>query len=63
MRTIRYYIAMGIQGCEYEDTFEVEDDATDQQIEDAARDAAFDHIDWGFEEVKPDEPPRRRRNR
>lgn len=36
--------------CEFE--FEVEDDATPQQIEAEARDAAFDWIDWYYDEVK-----------
>lgn len=37
--------------CEFE--FEVEDTATDDEIEQAARDAAFEHIEWNFNEVKP----------
>jgi hypothetical protein len=33
--------------CEFE--FEVEDDATEEEIEAAAREAMFDHIEWNFE--------------
>lgn len=32
--------------CEFE--FEMEDEATPEEIEEAARDAAFDMIDWGY---------------
>lgn len=34
-------------GCSFE--FEVEDDATDEEIEDAAREAAFENIDYWYE--------------
>lgn len=37
--------------CEFE--FEVEDTATEEEIEQAARDAAFEHVEWNFKEVKP----------
>lgn len=36
--------------CEFE--FEMEDDASEKEIEEAAKDCAFDLIDWGFSEVK-----------
>jgi hypothetical protein len=34
--------------CEFE--FEVDDDATDDQIEDAGREAMFEQIEWNFRE-------------
>lgn len=37
-------------GCSFE--FEVEDDATEKEIEEAAREQAFENIDWYYEEVK-----------
>lgn len=36
--------------CDFE--FEVEDDATPEQIEVEAREAAFNHVDWSYSEVK-----------
>lgn len=32
--------------------FELDDDATKEEIEEAAKDEAFGFIDWHFEEVK-----------
>jgi|GEM_PF-841257 len=37
--------------CEFE--FEVEDAATEEEIEQAAREAAFEHVEWNFKEVEP----------
>lgn len=34
--------------CEFE--FEVDDDATEDEIEDAAREAAFQNVEWNYEE-------------
>lgn len=39
-------------GSECEFVFEAEDDATPEEIEAEARDAAFERIEWHFEEVK-----------
>ncbi len=36
--------------CEFE--FEVEDDATEEEIEEEAKDAAFACIEWGYTEVE-----------
>jgi hypothetical protein len=36
-------------GCEFE--FETEDEATPEQIEEDARDAAFQHIEWHYDET------------
>lgn len=36
--------------CEFE--FEVPDDATESQVQEAAREAAFEHVEWSFKEVK-----------
>lgn len=36
--------------CEFE--FEVEDDATEEQIEEIAQECAFELIDWHFKEIE-----------
>lgn len=51
MRKIKAYLDTGFAGCRIEEEFEVEDDATQQQIEEEAREAVFDSIDWGWHEV------------
>lgn len=35
--------------CEFE--FEVEDDATEEEIEEEARQSAFEYVDWYFDEI------------
>lgn len=54
MRTIKWYVEMGLLGCRKEGEFEVEDDFSDQDIEEAARDEVFNVIGWGWEEEKKD---------
>jgi hypothetical protein len=49
MKTIKWHLSIGYAGTDQEDEFEVEDDATDEEIEEMAKDAAFDCIDWGWE--------------
>lgn len=34
--------------CKFE--FEMDDDATDEEIEEAAREAAFNYIEWDYQE-------------
>ena len=51
MRKIKAYLETGFVGCRIEEEFEVEDDATQQQIEEEAREALFNSIDWGWHEV------------
>lgn len=48
MKKIKGYIATNKVGstCEFE--FEMDDDATLEEIEEAAREAAFDRIDWSY---------------
>lgn len=52
MKQYRGYIQTDKIGpkCEFE--FEAEDDATPEEIESEAKDAAFNLIEWSFEEVK-----------
>ena len=51
-RKFKGHIQTDIVGstCKFE--FEVEDDATEEQIEEIAREHAFDRVNWGYEEVK-----------
>lgn len=51
MRKIKVYLETGFAGCRIEEEFEVEDDATDAQLEEQAREAIFDRVDWGWYEV------------
>lgn len=51
MRKIKAYLDAGFAGCRIEEEFEVEDDATDAQVEEQAREAIFDRVDWGWHEV------------
>ncbi|MFU6523818.1 hypothetical protein ACM79J_29760 [Pseudomonas aeruginosa] len=54
MRTFKGSIKTDVQGSdvEFEFEFEVEDNATQTEIEYEAKQAAFEHVDWNFEEVK-----------
>lgn len=38
-----------------DDIIEVPDNISDDDLEEAARKIAFDHIDWGYERVTSDE--------
>lgn len=48
MKKITGWIATNKVGSECEFEFEVEDDATPEEIEEQARDSAFDLIDWSY---------------
>ncbi|MHC8403504.1 hypothetical protein ACYZTX_29795 [Pseudomonas sp. MDT1-17] len=52
MRTFTGTIKTDVQGSEVEFEFEVEDDATQEQIDEEAKQAAFDCVQWSFDEVK-----------
>ncbi len=53
---IKYWISTSKTGSECGGEFEIEDDATEREIEEAAKDAAFEYLDWGYEKV-PDASP------
>lgn len=38
-----------------DDIIEVPDNISDDELEEAARETAFDYIDWGYERVDSDE--------
>lgn len=52
MRKIKVIIETGIAGGMHEDVFEVEDDATQKEIEDEARDVFFNYCNYSFYEIK-----------
>lgn len=53
MRTFQLTVSNGLVGCKVTRQFEVEDDATDQDIEEAGRDAMFEVIEWNYNEIDP----------
>ncbi len=48
MKTIQVYVGTGMEGSRITDTFEVEDDATEEQIEEDAKEVMFNMISWGW---------------
>ena len=52
MRTFTGTIKTDVQGSEVEFEFEVDDNATAEQIEAEAKQAAFEIVQWHYEEVK-----------
>lgn len=52
MRKIRAYLNANIVGGDIEVEFEVEDDATDDEIEKEAFQQVMNFVDWYWEEVK-----------
>ena len=51
MRKIRAYLNTDLVGCTFEEEFEVDNNASEDEIEEMAKEALFDHIDWGWNEV------------
>lgn len=56
MKRIIWHVSMGLQGCKREDELDVEDDATDEQIEAIVREQVYEQIDWGWESAP--QPPK-----
>ena len=52
MRKIAVYLNANIAGYDLEVEFEVEDDATDDEIEKEAFQQVMNFVDWYWEEVK-----------
>lgn len=48
MKKVTWYVSTGV-GCDYEGEFEVEDNATEEEIEKMAKEEAFNYVDWGYE--------------
>lgn len=52
MRTFTGTIKTDVDGSEVEFEFDVPDEATQEQIEEEAKQAAFDWVQWSYDEVK-----------
>lgn len=52
VRKIKFTISIGLVGCRREDTFEFDDDTTDEEIQQAYTDWMYEQIDGGWEEVE-----------
>lgn len=52
MRKFRGSISTDVVGSECQFDFEVEDDATEEEIEEVAQMAAFEFIDWYYKEIE-----------
>lgn len=64
MKTIEVIVSMGLVGCRRTTTIEVEEDLSDEEIEEQARDAMFESelISWSWRAVEDDSPtPKRKR--
>ena len=48
MKTLEVYVSVGLVGCRRSETIEVEDDATEEEIEEVARETMFSMIEWGW---------------
>lgn len=55
MRKIRAHLETGFAGGAIEEEFEVDDNATDSEIEEQAREVIFDCVDWGWHEMTDSE--------
>lgn len=52
MRKIKWYINTGFAQCKFEGEIEVNDNATDEEIEEIVAEEALSCIDIGYEEVE-----------
>lgn len=51
MRKFKGCISTSVHSSECQFEFEMPDEATEEEIENAAKDAAYDYVDWYFEEI------------
>ncbi len=51
MKTIKVFVSTGYVGSERSDTFEVEDNATKEEISKIALEVMYEMIDFGWQEV------------
>jgi hypothetical protein len=49
MRTVRWTLEVGLQGCDRSGEVEVPSDASDEEIEVIVREDIFNFISWGWE--------------
>ena len=50
MKTIKWSLSIGLVGCKIEDEFEIEDYATEEEINEAVWEAVGDRLEWNWEE-------------
>ncbi len=55
MRKLKIIIETGIAGGDFEDEFEVDDDATPDEIQDEAKDIFFNYCNYSYHEIKDEE--------
>lgn len=48
MKTIRVYVSTNKVGSQCETSFQVEDNLSDEEIEEFAKEAMFDLIEWNY---------------
>lgn len=53
MKTIEIHVSIGLVGCRRTTTIEVEDDATDDEIEEVARESMFELVEWSWRVKTP----------
>lgn len=53
MKIIEWHLETGMQGGDRSDTMEVEDDATDAEIDEMVREEVFNYVSWGWVVKEP----------
>lgn len=48
MRKVKWHLSVGLVGCSQEGEFEIEDDCSDEEIEEAVKDEVFQKLEWGW---------------
>lgn len=51
MRKFNINITIGFPGAEIDEEFEVEDDASDEEIEKEAKTILWNHVEWRYTEI------------
>lgn len=46
---VRVWVSMNLVGCVRCDEIEVDDNATEEEVEESVRDWMFEHIEWGYD--------------
>ncbi|EEY7366590.1 hypothetical protein E9Q83_000001, partial [Escherichia coli] len=54
-RKFKIIIETGIAGGDFEDVFEVDDDATPDEIQDEAKEIFFNYCNYSYHEIKDEE--------
>lgn len=50
MRTIQWHLSTGQQGCDRSGEIEVEDNATESEIDQLVREEVYNFVEWGWTE-------------